>query len=78
MPTLEIIQTTSKEKCYEYTQVVNAVEIAIHKLPYMESLYKQVKDGVDKLQYTRQHLMDDIEARKNTISILDATTFISE
>jgi exonuclease I len=59
-------------------QVVNIVEIAIHKLPYMESLYKQVKDEVDKLQYTRQHLMDDIEARKNKISILDATTFIFE
>jgi hypothetical protein len=26
-------------------QVVNAVEIAIHKLPHMETLYKQVKDG---------------------------------
>jgi hypothetical protein len=58
-------------------QVVNSVEIAIHKLPYMETLYKQVKDEV-KLQYTRQHLMDDIEARKNKISILDATTFIFE
>jgi hypothetical protein len=78
MPTLEIIQTTSKENGMSIAQVVNAVEITIHKLPYMESLYKQVKDEVDKLQYTRQHLMDDIEARKNTISILDATTFISE
>jgi hypothetical protein len=39
-------------------QVVNIVEIAIHKLPYMETLYKQVKDEVDKLQYTRQHLME--------------------
>jgi exonuclease I len=59
-------------------QVVNIVEVAIHKLPYMETLYKQVKDEVDKLQYTRQYLMDDIEARKNKISILDATTFIFE
>jgi hypothetical protein len=49
MPTLEIIQTTSKENGMSIAQVVNAVEITIHKLPYMESLYKQVKDEVDKL-----------------------------
>jgi hypothetical protein len=30
-------------------QVVNAVEIAIHKLPYMESLYEQVGEQVDKI-----------------------------
>ncbi len=30
-------------------QVVNAVEIAIHKLPYMETLYKQLKDEVNML-----------------------------
>jgi uncharacterized membrane protein len=35
-------------------QIVNVVDIAINKLPYMESLYKQVKDEVDKLQYARQ------------------------
>jgi queuine/archaeosine tRNA-ribosyltransferase len=29
-------------------QVVNAVEIAIHKLPYMGSLYKQIKDAIQK------------------------------
>jgi hypothetical protein len=34
-------------------QVVNAVDIAIHKLPYMETLYRQIKDEVNKLQYTR-------------------------
>ena len=35
----------------------------------MESLYEQVKDEVDKLQYARQGLVNDIEARKNKISI---------
>jgi hypothetical protein len=33
-------------------QVVNSVDIAIHKLPYMESLYEQVEDQVDKMQRT--------------------------
>jgi hypothetical protein len=31
------------------TQVVNIVEIAIHKLPYMETLYKQLKFGVNRV-----------------------------
>jgi hypothetical protein len=45
-----------KEKGMSIEQVVNAVEIAIHKLPYMEGLYKQLKDEVDKMQRTRQRL----------------------
>jgi hypothetical protein len=54
-----------KEKDMSIDQVVNAVEIAIHKLPYMEILYKQAKDEIDKLQYIRQGLLNDIESRKN-------------
>jgi hypothetical protein len=30
-------------------QVTKVVEIAIHKLPYMESLYGQVKEQADKM-----------------------------
>ena len=37
-------------------KVANVVEIAIDKLPYMESLYDQVKDQVDKMQRTIQRL----------------------
>ena len=37
-------------------QVIDVVEIAIHKLPYMESLYEQAKDQVDKMQHTIQRL----------------------
>ena len=48
-------------------QVVNVVEIAIHKLRYMETLYRQIKEEVNKLQYTRQSLVNDIEARKHKI-----------
>ena len=29
-------------------QVVNAVDVAIHKLPYMESLHRQIKDEVNR------------------------------
>ena len=35
-------------------QVVNAIGIAIDKLPYMESLYGQAKDQAEKIQRTRQ------------------------
>jgi predicted nucleic acid-binding Zn-ribbon protein len=59
-------------------QVVNVVEIAIHKLRYMETLYRQIKDEVNKLQYTRQSLVNDIEARKHKISLLDKTAFSIE
>jgi hypothetical protein len=59
-------------------QVVNVVEIAIHKLRYMETLYRQIKDEVNKLQYTRQSLVNDIEARKHKISLLDKIAFSSE
>jgi hypothetical protein len=44
----------------------------------METLYRQIKDEVNKLQYTRQGLVNDIEARKNKISLLDRIAFASE
>ena len=59
-------------------QVANAVDIDIHKLPYMESLYKQIKDEVNKLQYTRQGLVNDIRTLEYKISILDKIAFASE
>ena len=67
-----------KEKGMTIDQVVNVVEIAIHKLPHMESLYGQVKDQVYKLQATRQLLSNDIEDLKYKISLLDKITFSSE
>jgi hypothetical protein len=59
-------------------QVVNAVDTAIYKLPYMENLYRQIKDEVDKIQYTRQSLVNDITALELKISILDKIAFSSE
>jgi uncharacterized membrane protein len=59
-------------------QVVNAVEIAIHKLPYMESLYRQAKDQAEKMQRTIQRLANDIAAKEYKISLLDKIAFTSE
>jgi cell division septum initiation protein DivIVA len=67
-----------KEKGMSIEQVVNAVEIAIHKLPHMESLYEQVKDQVDKMQHTRQMLANEIAGLERKISVLDKTAFSSE
>ncbi|HKG29631.1 MAG TPA: hypothetical protein VKA91_00040 [Nitrososphaeraceae archaeon] len=48
------------ERGMSIEQVVNAVDTAIHKLPYMENLYEQVTDQVEKMQRTRQGLANDI------------------
>ena len=67
-----------KEKSMSIEQVANVVEIDIYKLPYMESLYKQLNDEVDKLQYAKQVLVNDIQALKYKISLLNKTPFTSE
>jgi hypothetical protein len=67
-----------KEKGMSVDQVVNAVGIAIHKIPHMGNLYEQVTDQINKMQRTRQGLVNDIEERKNKISILYQTAFSIE
>ncbi|MCC2647451.1 MAG: hypothetical protein K0S67_869 [Nitrososphaeraceae archaeon] len=67
-----------KEKGMSIEQVTNTLEIAIHKLPHMESLYKQAKEQAENMQHTIQRLANDIEARENKISILDKIAFSSE
>src|SRR5829696_8249649 len=77
-PVWKLYQQLIKKRGMSIAQVVNVVEIAIHKLPHMETLYKQLKDEVDKLQYIRQGLLNDIAALKYKISILDKTVFSIE
>ena len=59
-------------------QVVNVVEIAIHKLPYIESLYGQAKDQAEKMQRTIKRLANDIVGLERKISTLDKIAFASE
>jgi hypothetical protein len=59
-------------------QVANIVDIAIHKLPHMENLYRQAKDQAEKMQRTIQRLANDIAAKEYKISILDRIAFSSE
>jgi hypothetical protein len=67
-----------KEKHMNTAQVIYAVDIAANRLPYMESLYNQLKDEVDKLQYTIQGLLKNRDDLKYKISILDKTAFSIE
>jgi hypothetical protein len=75
---LKLYKRLIKEKDMSKEQVLKVVETAIHKLPHMESLYRQIKDQVDKMQHTRQGLVNDLEARENKISILDKIAFSIE
>jgi hypothetical protein len=68
----------TKEKGMTIEQVVNVVNTAVNRLPYIESLYKQVTHEVDKLQSTREGLINHIEALKYKLSILDKAALSSE
>jgi hypothetical protein len=70
-PFLKLYTELIKKRHMSIEQVVNAVEIAIHKLPYMESLYRQAKDQAEKMQHTIQRMASDIAALQCKISILD-------
>jgi DNA-binding CsgD family transcriptional regulator len=75
---LKLYKELIKKRRMSIDQVINSVEIAIHKLPYMETLYRQAKDEAEKMQRTIQRLANDIEERKNKISFLDKIAFSSE
>ena len=59
-PLWRLYQELIEKKHMKIAQVVNVVEIAIHKLPYMESLYRQFKDQAEKMQRTIQRLSNDM------------------
>jgi predicted DNA-binding protein YlxM (UPF0122 family) len=77
-PFLKLYNRLMKGKGLCIEQVVNAVDIAIHKLPHMESLYIQAKDQAEKMQHTVQRLANDIMALERKISILDKIALSSE
>jgi hypothetical protein len=67
-----------KQKGMSIEQVVNVVNTAVNRLPHMESLYRQIKDEVEKLQYIRQGLLNDIRSLERKIVILDKTALSTE
>jgi septal ring factor EnvC (AmiA/AmiB activator) len=77
-PFLKLYKELIKKRRMSIEQVANAVDIAIHKLPHMETLYRQAKDQAEKIQHTIQRLENDIAAKEYKISILDRSAFSSE
>jgi AraC-like DNA-binding protein len=77
-PFWKLYKELIKKRHMSIEKVANVVEIAIDKLPYMESLYIQAKEEAEKMQRTIQRLANDIEARKHKISILDKIGFSCE
>ncbi|HZB15970.1 MAG TPA: hypothetical protein VE445_02295 [Nitrososphaeraceae archaeon] len=77
-PFWKLYQQLVKKRRMSIEQVVNVVEIAIYKLPHMETLYRQAKDQAEKMQRTIERLANDIMALERKISILDKTAFSCE
>jgi transposase len=75
---LKLYKELIKKRRMNIEQVVNVVEIAIHKLPYMESLYQQAKDQAEIMQGTIQRLANDIRALECKLSLLDKIAFSYE
>ena len=75
---LKLYKELIKKRHMSIEKVANVVEIAIHNLPYMETLYEQVKEQVEKMQRTIQRLTNNIRALEYKISLLDTTAFSSE
>ena len=57
-PLWKLYKELIKKRGMRKEEVINAADIAFHKLLHMESLYRQAKDQVNKMQLTRQHLLD--------------------
>jgi DNA-binding CsgD family transcriptional regulator len=75
---LKLYKELIKKRRMSIEQVVNVVEIAANKLPYMENLYGQAKYEAEKMQRTRQGLANDMHALERRISLLDRTALYSE
>ena len=75
---LKLYKELIKKRRISIEQVANTLDTAIHKLPYMETLYRQVKDQAEKMQHTIQRLSNDIAAKEYKISLLDKIAFTSE
>ena len=54
-----------REKSIEH--IANVVEISLHKLPYMESLYDQAKREVDRLEEKRDYMLLNINSLKKEL-----------
>jgi hypothetical protein len=77
-PLWKLYKELIKKRGMRKEEVINAADIAFHKLPHMENLYRQAKDEAEKMQHTIQRLANDIKSLEHKISILDKIAFSCE
>jgi hypothetical protein len=75
---LKLYKLLIKKKGMNIEQVAKAVDIAVNRLPHMESLYLQARDETQNMQNTRQQMLNGMKALEYKILMLDKTAFTCE
>ena len=75
---LELYKNLIENKGMSIEQVVNAVDTAANKLPYMEDLHRQVKEEVNKLRGEKLYLLNEVDFLTSKVSRLQETLYSLE
>jgi predicted DNA-binding protein YlxM (UPF0122 family) len=67
---LKLFDELALKRGMSIEQIANVVEISLHKLPYMESLYDQAKREVDRLEEKRDYMLFNIDSLKKELAQL--------
>jgi predicted DNA-binding protein YlxM (UPF0122 family) len=65
---LKLFEELAVNRGMSIEHIANVVEISLHKLPYEESLYDQVKREVDRLEEKRDYLLFNINFLKKELA----------
>ncbi len=84
-PLWKLYQELVIKRGMSFKAVANIVDIAIHKLPYMETLYEQAKraadrqqDKVDYLENRIRSLDEEEKRRKRTITLSPCNYYVND
>jgi hypothetical protein len=75
---VELYKNLIENRGMSIDQIVNAVDTAANKLPYIESLYEQAKEEVDNLRDRKLYLLKDVDFLSAKISRLKETVYSLE
>jgi transposase len=67
-PLLKLLDESARNRGMSIEQIANVVEISLHKLPNMESLYDQAKREVERLVEKRDYLLFNINSLKKELA----------
>jgi hypothetical protein len=65
---LKLFDELARNRGMSIEQIANVVEISLHKLPNMESLYDQAKREVERLVEKRDYLLFNINSLKKELA----------